>query len=224
MQLDTLTGLKNIPFFSEISDDVLSDLAACAIRKAFQKNAIIITEGDEAGPLFIILSGKVRVYLSNEDGKMVTLSEQREGSYFGELSLLDDQPRSASVMTVEPCICALIPRQAFHAWLRKHPDDAALGLMRGLTRRIRLLTENVRGLALSDVYGRLARTLTDLAEDDGEGHGAVIRDKISHQDLANMVGSSREMVSKLMKDLSSGGYLATEGRRIRLLKKLPASW
>lgn len=222
MQLDTLAGLKNIPFFTEVPDAVLSALAGCAIRKTFPKNAVIITEGDEAGPLFIILSGKVRVYLSNEDGKMVTLSEQREGSYFGELSLLDDQPRSASVMTVEPSVCALIPKQSFHAWIKEHPDDAALGLMRGLTRRIRVLTENVRGLALSDVYGRLIRILNDLAENDEQG--PVIRDKISHQELANMVGSSREMISKLMKDLSSGGYLSTEGRRIRLLKKLPASW
>ncbi|MBS1214468.1 MAG: cyclic nucleotide-binding protein [Proteobacteria bacterium] len=222
MQLDTLAGLKNIPFFAEVPDAVLSALAGCAIRKTFPKNAVIITEGDEAGPLFIILSGKVRVYLSNEDGKVVTLSEQREGSYFGELSLLDDQPRSASIMTVEPTVCALIPKQAFHTWLREHPDDAALGLMRGLTRRIRVLTENVRGLALSDVYGRLARTLTDLAENDGEV--LAIKDKLSHQELANMVGSSREMVSKLMKDLSSGGFISTEGRRIRILKKLPASW
>lgn len=222
MQLDTLAGLKNIPFLADVPDDVLADLASSAIRKTFPKSAVIITEGDEAGPLFIILSGKVRVYLSNEDGKMVTLSEQKEGSYFGELSLLDDQPRSASVMTVEPCVCALIPRQAFHAWLKQHPDGAALALMRGLTKKIRILTENVRGLALSDVYGRLVRTLNDLAEEDEEG--LAIKDKVSHQDLANMVGSSREMVSKLMKDLSSGGYLSTEGRRIRLLRKLPASW
>ncbi len=222
MQLDTLAGLKNIPFLADVPDDVLTDLASNAIRKTFPKSAVIITEGDEAGPLFIILSGKVRVYLSNEDGKMVTLSEQKEGSYFGELSILDDQPRSASVMTVEPCVCALIPRQAFHAWLKKHPDGAALALMRGLTKKIRVLTENVRGLALSDVYGRLVRTLNDLAEEDEDG--LAIKDKVSHQDLANMVGSSREMVSKLMKDLSSGGYLSTEGRRIRLLRKLPASW
>jgi CRP/FNR family cyclic AMP-dependent transcriptional regulator len=222
VQLDTLAGLKNIPFFTDIPDDVLAALASSAVRRTFPKNAVIITEGDESGPLFIILSGKVRVYLSNEDGKMVTLSDQREGSYFGELSLLDDQPRSASVMTVEPTVCALIPKQAFHAWLKEHPDDAALGLMRGLTRRIRVLTENVRGLALSDVYGRLVRILTGLAEADGDG--LAIKDKISHQELANMVGSSREMVSKLMKDLSSGGFISTEGRRIRILKKLPASW
>jgi CRP/FNR family transcriptional regulator, cyclic AMP receptor protein len=222
VQHDTLASLKNIPYFAEIRDEVLEKLAACAVKRIFPKNSVIINEGDEAGPLFIILSGKVRVYLSNEDGKLVTLSVQREGSYFGELSLIDDEPRSASVMTLEQTVCGLIPKQLFNQWLREHPDDAALGVMRGLTRRLRVVTETVRGLALSDVYGRLAKTLRDLAEEDEEG--LVIREKISHQDLANMVGSSREMISKIMKDLNVGGYLSSESKQIRIHRKLPPSW
>ena len=222
MQVETITGLKNIPYFAEIPEPVLAALAASSIKKSYPKNNIIIHEGDDTGPLFIILSGKVRVFLSSEDGKVVTLSVQREGSYFGELSILDDEPRSASVMTLEPTVCALIPKHAFTAWLRDHPEEAALHLMRGLTRRIRVLTENVRGLALSDVYGRLAKILRDMAEEDSEG--LVVKDKLSHQDLANMVGSSREMVSKIMKDLCNGGYLSSEGKIIRIHRKLPPSW
>lgn len=217
-----LACLKNIPTFSEVPEASLASLANCATRKNFPKNALIINEGDAAGPLFILLAGKVRVFLDSEAGKSVTLSIQKSGSYFGELSLLDDQPRSASIITLEPTVCAVIQKQAFVAWLRAHPEDAALGVMRGLTRRIRTLTDNVRGLALYDVYTRLAKTLHELAV--VENDELVIREKVSHQDLANQVGSSREMVSKIMKDLATGGYLAIEGKTVRILKPLPAGW
>lgn len=221
MQL-VLACLKNIPTFSEVSDGVLSALANCATRKSFPKNSLIINEGDPAGPLFIILSGKIRVFLDSESGKSITLAIQKSGSYFGELSLLDDQPRSASIITLEPTLCALIPKQSFVDWLRTHPEDAALGVMRGLTRRIRTLTDNVRGLALYNVYTRLSKTLHELAV--VENDELVIREKVSHQELANQVGSSREMVSKIMKDLATGGYLAIEGKTVRILKPLPAGW
>ena len=217
-----LACLKNIPTFSEVAEAELSALADCATRRNYPKNNLIINEGDPAGPLFIILSGKVRVFLDSEAGKTVTLSVQKSGSYFGELSLLDDQPRSASIITLEPTFCALIPKQAFANWLRAHHEVVALGMMRGLTRRIRTLTDNVRGLALYDVYTRLSKTLHALAvvEDDE----LVIKEKLSHQELANQIGSSREMVSKIMKDLATGGYLAIEGKTVRILKPLPAGW
>lgn len=217
-----LACLKNIPTFAEVPDAALAALAGCATRKSFPKNSLIISEGGPAGPLFIILSGKVRVFLDSEAGKSVTLAIQKSGSYFGELSLLDDEPRSASIITLEATLCAQIPKQAFVNWLRAHPEDAGLGVMRGLTRRIRTLTDNVRGLALYDVYTRLSKTLHELAE--VENDELVIREKVSHQDLANQVGASREMVSKIMKDLSTGGYLAIEGRTVRILKPLPAGW
>ncbi len=222
MLLDILTCLKKIPTFTEVPEPALTILAECAKKKSFGKNCLIISEGDAAGPLFIILSGKVRVYLDSESGKSVTLSIQRSGSYFGELSLLDDKPRSASIVTVEPTICAVIPKKAFVAWLVNNPEDAALGVMRGLTRRIRSLTDNVRGLALSDVYTRLSKALHHLAVVQNDE--LVIVEKISHQELANQVGSSREMVSKIMKDLTLGGYLSLQGKVIHILKPLPAGW
>jgi len=217
-----LACLKNIPTFSEVANAELSALANYATRKNYLKNNLIISEGDPAGPLFIILSGKVRVYLDSESGKSITLAIQKSGSYFGELSLLDDQPRSASIITLEPTTCALIPKQAFVDWLRAHPEATALGVMRGLTRRIRTLTDNVRGLALYDVYTRLSKTLHELAV--VENDELVIKEKVSHQDLANQVGASREMVSKIMKDLVTGGYLAFDGKTVRILKPLPAGW
>lgn len=216
-----LAGVKNVPYFAEIPESDLARLVASAVKKTYPKNSVVINEGDEAGSLFIILSGKVQAFLSNESGRTVTLSTQESGSFFGELSLLDGEPRSASVVTLEPTVCILIPRRAFQAWVQEHPD-AALNIIRSLTRRIRTLTESVRGLALSDVYGRLAKSLSAMAVPDGETW--VIKPKPSHQDLANVVGCSREMVSRIMKDLARGGYTSVEGKMLRLLRKLPPSW
>ncbi len=222
MLLDVLSCLKNIPTFSEVPETALSALAECATKKSFGKNCLIISEGDPAGPLFIILTGKVRVFLDSESGKSVTLSIQKGGSYFGELSLLDDQPRSASIITLEPTLCAMIPKKAFVTWLAEQSEEASLGVMRGLTRLIRTLTNNVRGLALCDVYTRLSRTLHESAVVQNDE--LVILEKISHQELANQIGSSREMVSKIMKDLTTGGYLSIQGKTVRILKTLPAAW
>jgi CRP/FNR family cyclic AMP-dependent transcriptional regulator len=216
-----LAGVKSVPYFSDIPESDLEKLLASAVKKTYPKNSVVINEGDEAGSLFILLSGRVQAFLSNESGRTVTLSTQEAGSFFGELSLLDGELRSASVMTLEPTVCVLIPRRAFQAWLQEHPD-AALSIIRSLTRRIRTLTESVRGLALSDVYGRLVKSLTGMAA--AEGDSWVIDPKPSHQDLANIVGCSREMVSRIMKDLARGGYLATQGKAMRLLRKLPPSW
>jgi CRP/FNR family cyclic AMP-dependent transcriptional regulator len=216
-----LSGLKNVPYFAEVADDTLHKLVVSAVRKHFPKNTVLINEGDEAGSLFILVSGKVQVYLSNDTGRTVTLSTLEAGSFFGELSLLDGEPRSASVITLEPTVCTLIPRTAFQSWLHEHPD-AALCIIKSLTRLIRNLTENVRGLALSDVYGRLVKTLNGMAVARDGVH--VIQGKPSHQDLANMVGCSREMVSRILKDLVQGGYVSVEGKTLRINRKLPPSW
>ena len=216
-----LDGLRRIPYFLDVSEDTLRSLASRASHKTFPKNAIIINEGDEAGPLYVILSGKVRVFLSSEAGKVITLSIQEAGSYFGELSLLDDSPRSASVMTLEKTVCGLIAKAEFKKWLSEHPD-LTWCIIKGLTRRIRILTESVRGFALFDVYGRLSRLLSDLAVDTG-GKPTVL-DRPSHQEMANRIGSSREMVSKIMKDLVNGGYLSIAGKTLVINRKLPPSW
>jgi CRP/FNR family cyclic AMP-dependent transcriptional regulator len=216
-----LAGIKCVPYFAEVPETDLAKLLSSAVKKTYPKNSIVINEGDEAGAVFVILSGRVHAFLSNASGRTVTLSTLEAGSFFGELSLLDGEPRSASVMTVESTTCVLIPRRAFQAWLQEHPD-AALKIIRSLTGRIRILTESVRGLALSDVYGRLAKSLTDMAVAEGETW--IVEPKPSHQDLANIVGCSREMVSRIMKDLGRGGYLSAEGKRLRLLRRLPPSW
>jgi CRP/FNR family cyclic AMP-dependent transcriptional regulator len=216
-----VAGIARIPYFSNVPLGYLQELADVAIRKTYPKNAIVINEGDEAGSLFIIVSGRVQAFLSNESGRTVTLSTQEAGTFFGELSLFDGEPRSASIVTLEPTVCLLIPRQAFLSWLQEHPE-AAPNIIRNLTARIRILTESVRGLALSDVYGRLVKALNGLSEPDGDSR--LIRNRPSQKELASLVGCSREMITRIMADLARGSYIGIEGKSLRLYRKLPPSW
>jgi len=213
--------LKNIPLFADLKDDELDSIASHANTKSFPKNSIIINEGDDTSSMYIILSGKIKAFLSNEDGKEVILGIMGTGDYFGELSILDPSPRSASIMTMEPCKFIIINKENFEQSLDDHPDIAR-NMITELTRMIRKLTENVRGLALLDVYGRVAHTLLDMAEDENDVK--VINQKLTHQDIARMVGSSREMVSRIMKDLQKGGYITSESKRIVINEKLPPGW
>jgi len=207
--------------FSDLEDDELQTIESHAASKSYPKNSIIINEGDDTNSLYIILSGKVKAFLSNEDGKEVILTILKEGDYFGELSILDSAPRSASIMTMEPCKFSIISKEDFDKVMDQHPDIARK-LVAELSSTIRRLTDSVRNLALMDVYGRVARTLLDMAEEkDGL---KVIDQKLTHQDIAKMIGSSREMVSRIMKDLQKGGYITPESKRIVINEKLPPGW
>ena len=220
MQYNIQEELKNIPFLSHLCEDTLGSLAAHAVVKTFPKNTIVISEGDESGSFHIVLSGKVRVYLSNEDGKEVTLRFEGPGQYFGEIALLDDEPRTASVVTVEKSTFGIISKSAFKAWLADYPD-AALNIIKDLVQRIRNLTRRLKGLALSDVYGRLRTALNEMAIDDGDAQ--IISPCPTQQDLATLVGASREMVSKIFKELVIGGYVTKEGKVMKINIKLPES-
>lgn len=213
--------LENVPLFARLSKPELEAVAACATRRKYAKNTIVVTEGDSNHSLYVVISGKVKVYLANADGKEAILRFQGAGDYFGELSLLDDAPRSASVMTLEPTQLLIIARADIERRLLDNPG-MALGIIRELTARIRSLTEEVRTLALLDVYGRVSNTLQRLAETEGDVR--VIRQKLTHQDIANMVGASREMVTRILKELTLGGYLTIESGSITILKKLPVGW
>jgi CRP/FNR family cyclic AMP-dependent transcriptional regulator len=221
VQQDVFIGLKNIPFFSDLDDEILQSLAAKAKPTKFVKQANIITEGDETRSLYIILSGKVRVFASDEKSKEVTLLIQEPGSYFGELSLLTDEPRSASVVALEKTVCAVISKTDFLQWLKLNPE-VSLNLLSVLSEKIRYLTKKVKQMALSNVYERVIFTLKSLAhEHDGI---QIITNRPTQQDLASMVGSSREMVNKVMIELTKGGYIVQEEKKLRIVKKLPNSW
>jgi CRP/FNR family cyclic AMP-dependent transcriptional regulator len=214
-------ALENISLFSELSDADREAVSKLAVTRNYHKNTMVICEGDRSDSLYVVLSGKVKVFLSDEDGKEVTLNLQGEGEYFGELALLDDAPRSASVITVEDTKLAVISKAAFDECMEKNPS-IALKIIRGLARRLRDLTENVRSLALMDVYGRVARTLLDMAEDrDGK---KVIPQRLTQKDIASMVGASREMVSRILRDLSIGGYITIQNKIITINERLPPAW
>ena len=183
-------------------------------------NAVLINEGEQGGSLFIVLSGRLKVYASNDAGKEIVIDFHGPGECVGEMSL-DGAPRSASVVTTEPTTCAIVSRAQFREFLREHPDFA-LYLIGKLIQRARRATESMKSLALSDVYGRLMRLLDALARNvDGR---MVVSERLMQQDIAERVGSSRDMISRLMKDLVAGGYLAVEDRTIVILKRLPPAW
>jgi CRP/FNR family cyclic AMP-dependent transcriptional regulator len=221
MQQEVFSSLKKIPFLSKLPDEALNALAAKAKSVKFPKQSIIISEGDETNSLYIILSGKVRVFSSDEKSKEVTLLVQESGSYFGELALLGDEPRSASVETLEKTVCGIISKNDFKYWLASHPD-VAIGLLRELSEKIRHLTEKVKQMALSNVYERTIKVLQDMAIKEGDIF--VIDNKPTQQELANMVGSSREMINKVMKELTKGGYVVIKDKTLRIENKPPASW
>jgi len=206
-------------------DDVLSEaevqaMAGRAVIRAFPKNTIVVTEGDRTDTLHIIVSGRVKIYVSDEKGKEIVLNHAGPGEYFGEL-VLDEGPRAASVITLEPSRFLIVPKQDLREFVA-HSPDFALHLIRKLIRRVRVLTGDVKSLALMDVYGRVARMLLELAvERDG---ALVIEGRPTQQEMANRVGASREMISKILGDLASGGYIAVERDRIRIARALPRAW
>ncbi|PWT76028.1 MAG: Crp/Fnr family transcriptional regulator [Proteobacteria bacterium] len=198
----------------------LKTLSEQAVVRAFPRNAVIINEGDRADSMFIIMSGRVKVYLADESGREMLLRVQGAGEYFGEV-ILDDGLRSASVMTLEPCKLAVVSIEQFKAFLAANPE-AAFELLKRFAQRIRELTGTVGNLALLDVYGRVARLLLDLAtEQEGK---LVVQDALTQQDIASRVGCSREMISRIMKDLRTGGYIQLEGERMIIAKKPPRAW
>ena len=206
--------------FAPLEDQTLRRIAETGVVRAFPRNTVLINEGDVGDSLYVVLSGRVKVYSSNESGREFVIDFHGPGEYVGEMSL-DGAPRSASVMTVEPTTCAVVNRAQFRDFLLVNPDFA-MHLIERLIRRIRVTTGNLKSLALSDVYGRLVRLLNALVQ-DVEGK-AVVPERLTQQEIADRVGASRDMIGKLMKDLVAGGYLAIEDRTITILKKLPTGW
>ena len=206
--------------FAPLEDQTLRRIAETGVVRAFPRNAVLINEGDVGDSLYVVLSGRVKVYSSNESGREFVIDFHGPGEYVGEMSL-DGAPRSASVMTVEPTTCAVVNRAQFRDFVLAHPDFA-MHLIERLIHRVRVTTGNLKSLALSDVYGRLVRLLNTLAQEvDGK---SVVPERLTQQEIADRVGASRDMIGKLMKDLVAGGYLAVEDRTITILRKLPTGW
>jgi len=199
----------------------LQALAARGTVRSYRKNSVILNEGEPGDSLMVLLQGKVKAFSNDEHGREITYGTIDAGDYFGEMSL-DGGTRSASVMTLEPCICSVVSRAAVKEHLRQDPDFA-FSLVSQVIRRARRATETARQMALLDVYGRVIHVLED-EHGSATAQAPVLLTQITHQQIASRVGASREMVSRLLKDLEKGGYIELGVKRITLKKKLPARW
>ncbi len=205
--------LKAVPLFSSCPDEQLRMLAAVVTRKSAPRSTTVMAGGDATDSLYIVLSGRLKVLMSDAEGKEVILSILGPGEFFGEMGLIDDSPRSASVVSIEPCELLSIAKRDFKKCLAEN-FEMSMAVMRGLVRRLREADRKIGSLALLDVYGRVARLLLDMAETvDGE---KIVTKRLPKQDIAKMIGASREMVSRVMKDLQMGGYIEVRGSSIVL--------
>jgi CRP/FNR family transcriptional regulator, cyclic AMP receptor protein len=205
--------LKNVPMFAKLPEESLRLLAAVVTKCSAPRGTVVMAAGDPIDSLYIVISGRLKVMMSDAEGKEVILSILGSGEVFGEMGVIDDSPRSASVIAIEPCEMLCVNRRDFDRCLAEN-FDMAQAIMRGLVKRLREADRKIISLALLDVYGRVARLLIELAEDLG-GQKILIK-RLSKQDIAKMVGASREMVSRVMRDLQLGGLIEMRGSSIVL--------
>lgn len=205
--------MRNIPLFSGLGDEELGVLLRYAVRKTVPRNTLLFEQGAPGDALYVINRGKVKVVLSDADGKEVILSVLGPGDFFGEMALIDDEPRSAGVVTMEASEFYIISKSDFRTCVAKQPE-LATNLMRHLSRRLRIADQKIGSLALMDVYGRVAGTLLQLAETEGDKR--VLTGRYTQKDIASMVGASREMVSRIFRDLTEAGFIELDGDRIIL--------
>jgi CRP/FNR family cyclic AMP-dependent transcriptional regulator len=212
--------LRRVPLFEVLKDDDLEAIAKVTLTRGYDKDQVIILAEEEGDALFIIASGQVKVSIVSEDGREVILSLLGEGAVFGELSLLDGKPRSANVVATEDTQLYMVRRPDFLQLVYKVPQ-IAIGLLAELAARLRKTDRKIEGLALLDVTSRISETLLQLAEEQGVQTelGVTLESRPTHQQLANMSGTTRETVSRVLKRLEGQGYISTEGRSITILRE-----
>lgn len=216
-----LAFLKRVPLFYGLEESALERLATTSTRRSFSKGKVVVKEGEQSQGMYVMLSGRAKVQRADDEGKEVILAVLGPGEFFGEMSLIDEEPRSATVVTLDPCEFIAITKEAFQFLIAQN-NEVCLRIMRSLVQRLREADRRIETLALLDVYGRVAQVLLEFAETDAGTY--VVKDRIARQDIAKMVGASREMVSRVMKALETEGYIESmpEGRlrlheRLRLL-------
>jgi CRP/FNR family cyclic AMP-dependent transcriptional regulator len=204
---DNRTLLQNVQLFSVLDDAHIEQLARVVVRRSVAKGRTVLVAGDTTHSLYLILSGRTKVQMSDSEGKEVILAVLGPGEFFGEMGLIDDQPRSATIVTLEACEFLTINKEDFRLCLAANAEMSML-IMRALVKRLREADRKIESLALLDVYGRVARVLLEFSEiKDGV---RVLRDKLPRQDVAKMIGASREMVSRVMKGLETDGFLVPQ--------------
>jgi CRP/FNR family cyclic AMP-dependent transcriptional regulator len=214
-------AIKAVPFFTQMNDQEVDLIRALAVEKSYPKNAVVLTEGEMGDSLYMVESGRVKVFIGDEDGREIILKILGPGHFFGEMAMIDQQPRSASVTTLDASTFLILSHNAFEQCVERAPRIANM-VLRVLAQRVREADRKIGTLALMDVYGRVASTLLELAVNrDGK---LVVGERLSQQDLANMVGASREMVNRILKDLSDRGFILVESKSITIInRELPPS-
>lgn len=208
--------LKNVPLLSSFSDQQIAALSPCVQHRSYPRGSSILRAGEETDALYIIMSGRVKVLIPDEQGGEVILTMLGAQDYVGEMGLLDELPSSATVETIEPCEMLRIPRTAFLTCIEGNGEVAML-LLRNLVKRLRDADRKIESLALIDVYGRVARLIIDMAE---QTDGAwIVQRAPAKQEIARMIGASREMVSRVIKDLQEKQLIRTDKRKIIVLDR-----
>jgi CRP/FNR family transcriptional regulator, cyclic AMP receptor protein len=215
--LTNLELIRRVPLFSMLTPSQAESVAEAVIKRRFKRGELVVEQGKKSNALFILLTGRARVLTTDTRGREVILADLALGDYIGEMSLIDNEPHSASVRAEVQTDVLMLGRVEFARCLPEN-TSMAYAVMKGLVQRLRHADRKIESLALMDVYGRVARALIDAAEPDDDGQ-LVIRDKVSRQDLAKMVGASREMVSRVMKDLEERGYIETLDNYSVLIKE-----
>ena len=212
--------LRKVPLFEGLNDNELEALAKVTITRTFSKDNVSILAEEEGDALFIIKDGQVKVSIVSEDGREVILSLFRDGAVFGELSLLDGKPRSANVIATEPTELIMLRRVDFLQLVSRTPK-IAITLLAELASRLRKTDRKIEGLALLDVTSRISETLLQLASENGVDtqDGVILEHRPTHQQLANMSGTTRETVSRVLKRLETQGYIQCDGRKIKILRE-----
>lgn len=205
--------LRNVPLFAMLPENQLAVLTGVVSRRSFPRGATIIAAGDVTDSLYVVITGTLKVTMSDDAGREIILCMLGPREYFGEMVPIDDSTRSASVISLGPCELLVLSKHDFRKCLSEN-FQMAMTVLRGLVKRLREADRKIGSLALMDVYGRVARLLLDMSETiDGQ---RVVTRKIVKQDIAKMIGASREMVSRVMKHLQVGGYIDVRGNSIYL--------
>jgi len=197
--------LRALPIFQALPDETLAPIARMAMLRRVPRSTVVLRAGDHTDNVYFVLSGAFKVLVSDEEGREVILSMMGPGDLFGEMGVIDDHPRSATVQAAQAGELVVIAKADFHRCLAGS-FDVSLYIMRSLVHRLRAADRQIESLALLDVYGRVARLLLDMAARDAAGR-LVVAQKLSRQDIAKMIGASREMVSRVMKDLQQHGLI-----------------
>lgn len=207
--------LRHVPLFSHLSEQELGRVLAVSHTRTHVRNSVILFENDPGDALFVVLAGEVKVVLAGEDGREVILSILKEGDFFGEMALIDDRPRSANVVATADSILLILRREDFQACLEDNPR-IAFGLLRELSRRLRLADDTIGALVLLDVNGRIARLLLTLAD---EHNGLSVPRTVTHNTIAQMIGSTRESVTRTLRDLQDRGLIRVTKERIAVIDR-----